>query len=106
MPRVLVVTGELHHGRRHRRQHDDEVAANGGHHATADERRRVLERPDELVDHLHHVNWNGGTFGAFGHQEDRNLVIARAHEAYEGTGPLVILAVDAQVPVDQHSVDA
>ena len=42
---------------------------------------------------------------AFGHQEDRNLVVARAQEPDQGAGPFVLLVVLAEIPVDQHGMD-
>ena len=56
VPGVLVLLGELHERRRQRRQHRLEVAPDGRHHPPPDEGRRVLQRPDELVDHLHDVD--------------------------------------------------
>jgi hypothetical protein len=69
-----------------------------------DERGGVLERPDELIDHLHHVDGDVGGLPSFGHEEDRDLVVARTQELQEGMRTLVIVIV-SQRPVEQHRVD-
>ena len=95
---------EPHHRRGQGRHHRIDVAADGRLDAPTDERSSVLERPDELIDHLHHVDGDGGGLPSFGHEEDRDLVVARTQELQEGMRTLVIVIV-SQRPVDQHRVD-
>ena len=104
MPRVLVLLREPEQRRGQRRHDRGEVAADGGHDAPADECRRILESPDELVDHLHHFDRNARRFTSFGHEEDRDLVVARAQRLDERVRVFVVLAV-AQPPIDEHDVD-
>ena len=104
VPGVRVILSEPHHRRSQRRHHRIDVAADGRLDAPTDECRGVLERPDELIDHLHHFDGDVGGLPSFGHEEDRDLVVARAQELQEGMRTLVIV-VFSQRPVDQHRVD-
>ena len=74
-------------GRGQRRQHHLQVAADRRRHAPADEGRGVLERPDVLVDHLHHVDRDRRGLAALRHQEDRDLVVPRADELEQLRAP-------------------
>jgi len=56
VPGILVLLVELHDTGGERWEHDLEIASDRGHHAPSDEGRRVLQRPDVFVHHLHHVD--------------------------------------------------
>ena len=104
VPRILVFLREPHQRRRERRQQDFEVSASGRRDPPADERRRVLDRPDELVHHLHHVDRDRRGLAALGHEEDGDLVVARPHQSEE-PARIRVVAVVAERPVDEHGMD-
>ncbi len=105
VPGIFVLLREAHQGRGQWRQHELDVTADGSGDAPADEGRRVLQRPDELIDHLHHFHRDGRGFTPFRHQEDGDLVITRTDEFQKGAGSRMTLVI-TQRPVDQHRVDS
>ena len=104
VPGILVFLREFHQCRGQRRQHDLNVTADGCSDASADEGRRVLQRPDEFIDHLHYFDRDSRCFTPLRHQEDGDLVITRTQEFQKGARSCVILVIPER-PVDQHRVD-
>ena len=93
VPGVFEVERELHERRGQRRHHDVEVTADRGRDAAADEGGGVLESPDELIHHAHDFDRDVRRLAALGHQEDRDLVVARTDELDQRARARVILVV-------------
>lgn len=107
VPRVRMILVEPRHRRGQRRHHRVDVTTNGSLHSSADKRCRVLESPYELIDHLHHVDGNGGGFAALGHEENRDLGVARANCAQQLRRFADRVRVGAALrPVQQDAMDA
>ena len=89
---------------RERRQNLRGIAMDGGHHATRDELRRVLQQPDEFVDHLRDFDRHRA-FGALAlrKQEHRRLGMPFAQLVEQGGGLLMRrFRIAAEIPVEQH----
>ena len=104
VPRVLVLLGELHHCARQRWHHHFEIPPHGRDDASPDERSGILQGPDELVDILHHLDGDGRCLIALRHQEDRDLLVARAHQVEQPSGARVVL-VATHRPVHEDGMD-
>ena len=82
-PRVLALAVVARQRGGVRRQQRLDVTLDRGLHAARDERRRVVEDPDELVGQRRDFDADRARELAAGHQEDRHLGVARAHGAQQ-----------------------
>jgi hypothetical protein len=106
-PRVLAQARVLGQRLRVRRQQLRLVALHRRLHATGDEVGRVLEQPDELVDHLDHLDRDRPLrVLALGDEEHRCVGVALA-QLLQQRGRLRVRfrAVRAEVPVEQDRPD-
>ena len=103
-PRVLAQPRVLGQRPRIRRQNLRLVALDRRHHAAGDEVGRVLEQPDELVDHLGDLDGDAALDElAVRGQEHRHVCQALAQLAQQrGRLRMGARAVGAEVPVEQH----
>ncbi len=80
------------------------VASDSRHHAARDEVGRVVEQPDELVDHLGDLDRHGSP-GALAVREEehrhRRMPLAQLVQQ-RGRLRMRAFAVQAEVPVEQH----
>ena len=59
-------------------------------HPPPDEGRGVLQGPDELVHHLHHVDGNRRGLAPLGHEEDGDLVVPGPDQLEQVAGGVVV----------------